>query len=91
VMANHLASILGDLSDEDSLRIEKLLKEYQLPTSYKIKDIDSFYESFFHDKKASDNSISFILAKGIGDNQIRDDIEKEKILQTLKIFGEKSE
>jgi len=91
VMANHLASILGDLKDEESLRIEKLLKKYELPTSYKIKDIDSFYESFFHDKKASDNSISFILAKGIGDNQIRDDIEKEKILQILKIFGEKSE
>ncbi|RUM67304.1 MAG: 3-dehydroquinate synthase [Sulfurospirillum sp.] len=88
VMANQLAIELGTLSKEEADKIEKLLSSYSLPTKYEISDIDSFYDSFFSDKKASDESISFILPKGIGDFLIRDDIPKESVLKILSFFGD---
>jgi 3-dehydroquinate synthase len=86
IMANVLAVDLGNMSQNEADRIKVLLESYDIPTSYKIKDVNEFYDHFFLDKKSVNDKIKFILALGIGDCQIRDDIEKEKVLEALSKF-----
>jgi len=86
IMANKLAQNLGLLTQEEALRIKNLLQKYNIPTSYKIKDIERFYGDFFLDKKTRDSSITFILPKGIGGYEIKKDIDKDIILKTLREF-----
>jgi len=89
VMANETAVAMGLMSGEEAQRVKKLLEKYNLPTSYVIKDIHSFYETFYLDKKSSDASVTFILPVGIGDVKITNTVEKELILSVLSKFGEK--
>ena len=84
VIANHLARILGLLSLEDAQRIENLLKQYHLPTTYKITDDEAFYRAFFLDKKSENDAIKFILAQGIGGHQICKNLEKAIVLEALR-------
>ena len=86
VMANRLAKRLGMLESEEAKRIKTVLERYDLPTTYAITDVESFYEAFFLDKKSGDNKIKFILPRGIGDVEIRDDVAKEDIVAVLKEF-----
>jgi len=87
VMANKLAVRLGLMSQEEAQRIENLLKKYDLPTSYEIKDIEAFYETFYLDKKSSDTKITFILPKGLGDVVLLDTVKKEDVIAVLEEFG----
>ena len=84
VMANLLAIKLGLLTNDEALRIKNLLKQYDIPTTYKIEDVDSFYEHFFLDKKAQDNKIKFILPIGLGDCKITNEVSKDIIIDVLK-------
>ncbi len=86
-MANDLAVKLDLLSSSQSQRIKNILASYDLPTTYEIKDVNAFYNHFFLDKKADDTKIKFILAKGLGDHQMRDDIDKEIVLSVLKEYS----
>lgn len=54
VMANALALKVGLISEQETLRVKNLLEKYEIPTSYKIKDVQDFYEHFFLDKKSLD-------------------------------------
>ena len=83
VMANTLALKLNLLSAEDALRIKALLERYELPTHYKIDSLETFYDAFFLDKKSANDKITFILAKGIGGNEMRSDVPKETVLEAL--------
>ena len=87
VMANLVAVKLGMMSKEEANRVERLLKRYNLPTDYNIKDVFSFYETFFLDKKSSDSSITFIIPVGIGGVKISDEIDKKIIISVLEEFG----
>ena len=86
VMANELSVELGLMSKDEAKRVKDLLKSYDIPTTYKIKDVDEFYEHFFLDKKSVNDKIKFILAKGIGECELRDDISKSKVLEILNQF-----
>jgi 3-dehydroquinate synthase len=86
VMANTLSVTLGLLSQDDAKRIQALLERYALPTTYAVSSIEAFYEAFFLDKKSAGAKIKFILAKGIGDFEMRNDIPKERVLEALKVF-----
>lgn len=83
VMANTLAQKLGLLSAEEAERIKALLEHYELPTHYNIDSLEAFYDAFFLDKKSANDKITFILAKGIGGNEMRSDIPKNVVLQAL--------
>lgn len=85
-MANALAVKLGFMSKDEEQRVRKLLEVYDIPTTYKIKDIEEFYEHFFLDKKSLDNKIKFILPVGIGDCKITDEVSKDDVIQILKGF-----
>jgi 3-dehydroquinate synthase len=89
VMANALAIELGLFTQEESKQVESLLQKYSLPTSYVIKDIDSFYTHFFLDKKSAKGSIKFILPHGMGTHKIVSDIDENLIKKVLSNFGEK--
>jgi len=86
VMANRLAVKLGYLTEFEANEIKKCLEQNELPTTFKIKDIEDFYNHFFADKKTLNNSIKFIIPNGIGNYKIVKDIEKEIILEVLGEF-----
>lgn len=82
-MANSVAVKIGNMTQEEANRVKLLLEKYDIPTTYKIKDIEDFYEHFFLDKKSLDNKIKFIIPKGIGDCEITDKISKEDVIDVL--------
>lgn len=86
VMANELSIALGYLTEEENERIKKLLQKYDLPTNFKIKNEEEFYEHFFADKKTMDNKIKFIIPEHIGKYKIVQKIDKEIILKVLRKF-----
>ena len=85
-MANKLAIKLGFINNNDANKIKTLLKKYNLPTTYQIKNVEDFYQHFFLDKKTNDTDIKFILPVGIGDCKIADKISKDDIITILKDF-----
>ena len=85
-MANHLSQELGLMSELDVKRVKALLQKFNIPTSYKINDVESYYEDFFLDKKSLDDNIKFILAKKIGECEIKSDIPKNSVIKILKAF-----
>ncbi len=90
MMANELASRLGLMKTEEEMRIKKLLLKYNLPTSYEINDLEAFYQAFFLDKKSLDSNVTFIVPEHIGGVQLRDDIEKDVVMDVLKTYAGKS-
>jgi 3-dehydroquinate synthase len=86
IMANRLAVKLGYLTKNEEQEIKECIENYNLPTTYKIKNEEEFYEHFFADKKTMNNSIKFVLPQGIGNYKIKKDIDKEIILEVLREF-----
>jgi 3-dehydroquinate synthase len=86
VMANKLALKLNQIDEKEYTLIFNLISKYDIPTYYKICDIDSFYEDFFLDKKSTDGKLKFILPNKIGKFKIKDDISKESIIEVLQEF-----
>ena len=85
-MANSLALKLGLISPTQRERINKVLVKFNLPISYKIPNIETFYDAFFLDKKSQNSCIKFILPNGIGKYEIRKDVSKDIVMQTLSEF-----
>ena len=85
-MANTLALNLGLLSKEECQRIKEILSKFKLPITYKIANINEFYDAFFLDKKSFNENINFILASPLGKGLIKNDITKDVIIKTLKEF-----
>jgi 3-dehydroquinate synthase len=86
VMANRLAIKLGYFSEEENKRVINLLKRYSLPTYFKIKNEEEFYEHFFSDKKTSNNTIKFIIPEKIGKYKIVKNIDKKIVLDLLREY-----
>jgi len=86
VMANELSKELGFLSEKEAEEIKEVLKKYNLPINFKIKDKKEFYNHFFLDKKTMDNKIKFIIPEKIGKYKIVENIDKDKVLKVLEKF-----
>jgi len=86
VMANALAYTLGLLTAIEAGRVRKLLEHYELPTHYAINHLETFYDAFFLDKKSANDTITFILAKGIGGNEMRHNVSKADVFEALGAF-----
>lgn len=86
VMANELAYSLGLLNEDEKIRVFNLIKKYNLPTEFKIENVDKFYEAFYLDKKSLNSKIKFILAESIGGFVMRDDISEAEIKKVLEKF-----
>ncbi|MDB2562340.1 3-dehydroquinate synthase [Sulfurimonas sp.] len=83
VLANTTAVAMGLMNEDEANRVKVLLQKYDLPTSYEIRDTESFYETFYLDKKSADTKITFILPVGLGDVKITDECEKDLLLDVL--------
>jgi 3-dehydroquinate synthase len=90
MMANRLAVALNLMNIEEMNAVTKFLLKHDLPIDYLIKDVDSFYDKFFLDKKSANNKIKFILPNGIGGHVVRDDIDSTVLKKVLSTFTEKS-
>lgn len=88
VMANETAVKMGLMDESEAKAIKELLAKYNLPTTYKIEDSQSFYETFFLDKKSSDSKVTFIIPVGIGGVKITDECDKSLVMSVLDSFGE---
>lgn len=86
-IANALALKLGNLSREQVQRIDSVLSKFGLDFDYKIDSVEEFYEKLFLDKKSKGGKITLVLPRGIGGVDIRDDIDRGLILETLREFG----
>jgi len=86
IMANRLSNKLGFLSKKEEKEIKEVLEKNNLPTSFKIKDIDEFYNHFFLDKKTLNNEIKFIIPENIGKYKIVKNIDEKTIKEVLKEF-----
>ena len=87
VMANELSIELGYLNKDEAKRIKLLLEKYDLPTYFKIKDINEFYELFFSDKKTLNNKLKFIIPEKIEKYKIVENIDKKILLKILRKFS----
>ena len=87
VMANALAMELGLMEEGEAQLIKSCLSRNGLPVAYEIKDVDSFYEHFFLDKKSEKSKIKFILPKGIGGHTMVSDIDETIVKRVLNNFG----
>lgn len=86
VMANALALTLGLISQRENDRVVALLEKFKLPTHYKIANAEDFYNAFFHDKKAQNSKINFVLLNGLCKAIIKNDISKDSVLRALESF-----
>lgn len=86
MMANDLAHDLGLMSGDEVGRVRAVLARYDLPLTYGIANIDTFYQAFFLDKKSSDASITFILPRSIGGVEILDTVETDQVKNVLKRY-----
>ncbi len=87
VMANDTAVELGWMSADEAARVKRLLERYALPTTYAIKDVERFYETFYLDKKSADSAITFIIPKSIGGVEITDKISDSVIKKVLERYA----
>jgi len=87
VMANALAVRLGLMGEAEADRVRRLLEKYALPVTYGIADADAFYEAFFLDKKSGDDTITFILPRGIGGVEITDAVAKADVMAVLRRYA----
>ncbi|PAF51406.1 3-dehydroquinate synthase [Helicobacter sp. 13S00401-1] len=85
IMANRLSYKMGILESRKVDFIESMINIFSLPTTYKIKDVSSFYESFFLDKKSVDSTLHFVLLDDEG-LKVHDNVPKELVLEVLNEF-----
>lgn len=83
IKANRLALKLGKISQNESDRILNLLKKYNLPIEYEVKDKNDFYKKLFLDKKSQNDKLRFILPNGIGAFEIVENPSKDLVLEAL--------
>jgi len=87
VMANETSVALGLMKPNEASRVKAVLQKYNLPTTYNIDDVESFYQTFYLDKKSSDSSITFILPVSLGGVEITDKCDKKVVIDVLEKFG----
>lgn len=88
VMANELAFELKLLSESERFRVKSLIESYNLPTKFKIVNSEKFYNALFLDKKSFNSKIKFILPNGLGNYQMRDDIDKFTVKKVIEKSNE---
>lgn len=94
LLAMNISVIRGLSNEKDYARLKKHFDKIGMPSSprainYKF-DPAKLIEHCYHDKKAKDGGLTFILAKGIGNTVIADDIKEAELEKLLCHFAEYS-
>ena len=87
VMAAKLSKDEGNLSHEETLRVESILSKADLPISIK-KTIDSetLITAMSLDKKSIDGKIRLVLLKSLGDSYLTDSYSNENFMKVVNSF-----
>ena len=87
VMAAKLSKDEGNLSHEETLRVESILSKADLPISIK-KSIDSetLITAMSLDKKSIDGKIRLVLLKSLGDSYLTDSYSNENFMKVVNSF-----
>lgn len=86
VLAMRLSVQRGLSQVKDSERLESHMKKAGLPTragTIRAFDAAKLIEHCYHDKKAKDGGLTFVLAKGIGSTVVAHDIQRPELEQLL--------
>jgi 3-dehydroquinate synthase len=80
---SHLGLELGLISEQNFRIIMNGLNRLELPTTYKIKDLEFFAESLKSDKKNQSEKITFSLVIEPGEKVVVAEVELAKVLEFL--------
>jgi 3-dehydroquinate synthase len=90
VMAFRLSARLGLAPVEDAARLERHLAKVGLPTGLarnRVWDIDRLLHHMSGDKKVKNGKVTFVLARGIGQSFLTDDVPAEAVRDMLRDFA----
>jgi 3-dehydroquinate synthase len=85
-----LSGIRGLAGEEETAGIMSLMLEFGFPLDLPAFPLDSYVEVIGHDKKQSDEGISFIFNRGIGDFSIEKIRDVRSLLAALDNWSDNS-
>ena len=87
VMAAKLSKDEGNLSHEETLRVESILSKADLPISInKTIDSETLITAMSLDKKSIDGKIRLVLLKSLGDSYLTDSYSNENFMKVINSF-----
>ena len=87
VMAAKLSKDEGNLSHEETLRVESILSKADLPISInKTIDSETLITAMSLDKKSIDGKIRLVLLKSLGDSYLTDSYSNEDFMKVVNSF-----
>ena len=87
VMAAKLSKDEGNLSHEETLRVESILSKADLPISInKTIDSETLITAMSLDKKSIDGKIRLVLLKSLGDSYLTDLYSNENFMKVVNSF-----
>ena len=87
VMAAKLSEDEGNLSHEETLRVESILSKADLPISInKTIDSETLITAMSLDKKSIDGKIRLVLLKSLGDSYLTDSYSNENFMKVVNSF-----
>jgi len=86
VCAAKLSLLLGKINSKEFEKIKLLISKFNLPTKLPSNcEPSRILKAMQLDKKSKGNNLRFIILDGIGKAKIVENVDKEKILNSLKI------
>jgi 3-dehydroquinate synthase len=85
--AAQIAVARGMLAAEFVPRQQGLLRALGLPTQPPRIDLDRIWEAITHDKKATQDQVSFVLPRALGDVQLVPGIQRDEVVAALRKAG----
>ena len=86
VCAAKLSLLLGKINSQEFDKITTLIKKFNLPTKLPANcEPARILKAMQSDKKSKDTTLRFIILDGIGKAKIVENVDREKILNSLKI------
>jgi len=91
VIANNIGVNVGTIKANDAMRINKLLKLYDLPTSPahffpQKQSHEKLWQIMQKDKKVQKSKINFVIPKGIGSTIIYNMVNKQVFLKSFSVL-----
>lgn len=84
--AAYLSREMGMVGDAEVARIRGLLEKFSLPTRAEGCTEDGMYAAIFHDKKAVDGKIKWILMEGIGRVKTVSDVPEDAVRKCMRMI-----
>ncbi len=78
-----MSQLLGWLSEDDVVRVARLLQAFGLPVKAPEIDVDVALALMGHDKKVQAGRLRFVLLKKLGEGVVTADVPAEALHQVL--------